>query len=124
MKSLARSKIGADAKQKKKHGNNNDGDEIANSRSVDWKLVALVMMAASGLLANVGQITNFYFGQSASYTTGRQLHEQQQQDDEDNTVCKSNPYLDALEEPIETVMEKMDDWLDNINVHGTRATSM
>ena len=110
---------------------------------IDWKHYALVAMTVTGLLGNIGQLANVFYRSSSSRelsfqttfdNTEHQLrqyqHQQQEeaeagkkQHDEDTLICKSNPYLNALKDSIETVIENMDNWLKNVNVYGAKATS-
>lgn len=114
---------------------------------VDWKVVAfvlLLLLALTGIISNTRNLFITY-GQSASGTSTsavalekcsqtsndesmlRQIKRQEQrgkrQEQDDTLPCLSNPYLGALEESIDEVMENMDTWLDNVGVHGVEATA-
>lgn len=104
---------------------------------VDGKVIAyvvLLLLALTEIFSNTRTLFFGSYGQStisitssfdnfsqSSLDDATRRRRQQQQDD-DTLPCLSNPYLDALEDSTEEVMEKMDTWLDNVAIHGAEAS--
>lgn len=121
-------------------GRSNNDNEKSNrgNGSIDRKYILLGLMTLSIILYNQLEASHVnslfqqpsqswsYFGGEPTTATMATVTTTTKESGTGHSpfspvACKSNPYLNSMDQPIEGVMEGMKNWLDNVHVHGAEA---